>query len=726
MRTRTSTGTPIKLPSRYQQPGTDDKGKPVPKAKAKRRARPKPKARCLPNTKRVRSTSSRSDPKGNSSANPTLNVDMEAFPYGPLSGLGLNSPPETRMYPSEESNGGLSTRPLPADIEDPIDDKFSDDSHARSGGTEIVVLPPIPSSSSRQPPQNTNKIDQNPMICNDTNEGFSGRRCGEMVVMDGSDQDEILKYLSSLTEEELERLLDPEMLPMDASRGRPTRGESGSSTAEAACQDAGEVEAGPESASHHYCIPRNIAHQILHDIARLLSQGRIPTNEVNELLLPPAGQDHAAADEDDGSAESVGEGEPGAVKRGRGDAIAWKREKVFDNEDDADAWLETHSYGLQRSNYTKKYGFKRYYYCRDCGKPGNHREESTTSVMAGGNPVGHQIYLHYETTSSRVVMFSNDGTHVHDEDAKKRGLAEEVKEFIERKVGEGVVDLPTIWDKILRRINKGKIQQENRPKDKRQVKNYLARVKKATNGGSMAITMSDLISMTEEHSQLPGDQEPDKAFVVHRRFVDGSFQAIFSTRRCVEASRKAVMMSTDATYKGNFHGCPVLTLAMVDYHNHIFPIALAICGNEKIDDYRELFLSMDVGAAKMGLPSHSPRFIMADGAPAITRAAGQVFPAAGRAMCWYHMKKNVETFMRGLKMEERDENTIMRDLSYVQLATSQKAFFEMFRLFAAQHEPRHPELLKYIRESWVQNPPYNTWWEGFAPGYYPLIMGWNP
>ncbi|KAF4693074.1 hypothetical protein FOZ60_011858 [Perkinsus olseni] len=350
-----------------------------------------------------------------------------------------------------------------------------------------------------------------------------------MVVMDGSDQDEILKYLSSLTEEELERLLDPEMLPMDASRGgRPTRGESGSSTAEAACQDAGEI---------------------LHDIARLLSQGRIPTNEVNELLLPPAGQDHAAADEDDGSAESVGEGEPGAVKRGRGDAIAWKREKVFDNEDDADAWLETHSYGLQRSNYTKKYGFKRYYYCRDCGKPGNHREESTTSVMAGGNP-----------------------------DAKKRGLAEEVKEFIERKVGEGVVDLPTIWDKILRRINKGKIQQENRPKDKRQV---------------------------------------------HRRFVDGSFQAIFSTRRCVEASRKAVMMSTDATYKGNFHGCPVLTLAMVDYHNHIFPIALAICGNEKIDDYRELFLSMDVGAAKMGLPSHSPRFIMADGAPAITRAAGK-------------------------------------------------------------------------------------------------------
>ncbi|KAF4759075.1 hypothetical protein FOZ63_022567, partial [Perkinsus olseni] len=202
---------------------------------------------------------------------------------------------------------------------------------------------------------------------------------------------------------------------------------------------------------------------------------------------------------------------------------------------------------------------------------------------------------------------------------------------------------------------------------------------------------------------------------VHKRFVDGSFQAIYSTRRCVEASRKAVMMSTDATYKVNFHGFPVLTLAMVDYHNHTFPIALAICGNEKIDDYRELFLSTDVGAAKMGLPSHSPSFIMADGAPAITRAAGQVFPAAGRAMCWYHMKKNVETFMRGLKMEERDENIIMRDLSYVQLATSQKAFFEMFRLFAAQHEPRHPELLKYIRESWVQNPPYNTWWEGFAP-----------
>lgn len=83
--------------------------------------------------------------------------------------------------------------------------------------------------------------------------------------------------------------------------------------------------------------------------------------------------------------------------------------------------------------------------------------------------MGHQIYLHYETTSSRVIMFSNNGSHVHAEEARIRGLAEDVKEYIERKVAEGVVDLPRVWDKIVRRINKGKIKQEDTPKDKRQV-----------------------------------------------------------------------------------------------------------------------------------------------------------------------------------------------------------------------------------------------------------------
>lgn len=89
-------------------------------------------------------------------------------------------------------------------------------------------------------------------------------------------------------------------------------------------------------------------HQILHDIAQLLSQGRVAANGVNELLLPPAGRDLADTDEDGSSAELLEGGVQVGVKRGRGDAIAWKKEKVFDNEHDADAWLETSSYALQR------------------------------------------------------------------------------------------------------------------------------------------------------------------------------------------------------------------------------------------------------------------------------------------------------------------------------------------------------------------------------------------
>lgn len=194
MRTRTSTGTPIKLPSRYQQPDADDKGKSVPKAKAKRTARPKPKAKCLANSKRVRSTSSRCDPKNKSSASHTLNVDMKAFPYGPLSGLGLDSQPERKVFPSEESNYGISTRPLAAHVEDPIVDSFSDNCDAWSEGREIVALLPTSSSSSRGAPQKANEVHQELTVCITTNSGFSACRCSDTVAVNGSDQDEMLRY----------------------------------------------------------------------------------------------------------------------------------------------------------------------------------------------------------------------------------------------------------------------------------------------------------------------------------------------------------------------------------------------------------------------------------------------------------------------------------------------------------------------------------------------------
>ncbi|KAF4659973.1 hypothetical protein FOL47_007369 [Perkinsus chesapeaki] len=176
------------------------------------------------------------------------------------------------------------------------------------------------------------------------------------------------------------------------------------------------------------------------------------------------------------------------------------------------------------------------------------------------------------------------------------------------------------------------------------------------------------------------------------------------------------MLCTDATHKLTFHNYPVLPLGLADYHNHTFPIALGLCGHERAADYKELLRSMDIGALRMGLLAHSPQFVMADGDPAITAAVNEVFPNAGRSMCWFHMKRNVEDYMeKDLKMDDDAIFPIMRDLAYIQLAVTEQAFTKMFELFNELYKDDHPSLLAYIRRQWMENPPYNSWYEGFAP-----------
>ncbi|EER12580.1 conserved hypothetical protein [Perkinsus marinus ATCC 50983] len=175
------------------------------------------------------------------------------------------------------------------------------------------------------------------------------------------------------------------------------------------------------------------------------------------------------------------------------------------------------------------------------------------------------------------------------------------------------------------------------------------------------------------------------------------------------------MLATDATYKLNYHSFPVLTLAMLDYKNHCFPIALALCGNEREDDFAELFRSMNIGARKMGLAMHAPTFIMADGAMAITNAANLIFPGVKRCMCWFHVRKNVESKMDSLKIDARLRWHLLRDLSYVQLAVTYEAFQGMFSLFMEEYRPSAPDVVDYIKESWIDHPWHSCWYEGYAP-----------
>ncbi|KAF4647315.1 hypothetical protein FOL47_004746, partial [Perkinsus chesapeaki] len=142
--------------------------------------------------------------------------------------------------------------------------------------------------------------------------------------------------------------------------------------------------------------------------------------------------------------------------------------------------------------------------------------------------------------------------------------------------------------------------------------------------------------------------------------------------------------------------------------------ALALCGNETADDFAELFRSLNIGATRIGLPPHSPTYIMADGAMAITNAASLIFPGIRRSMCWFHVRKNVESKMESLKTENSIRWRILRDLAYVQMAITYEAFKSMIELFIEEYRNQAPEVISYIEESWVKHPWHSNWYEGYA------------
>ncbi|KAF4717619.1 hypothetical protein FOZ63_014303, partial [Perkinsus olseni] len=93
-------------------------------------------------------------------------------------------------------------------------------------------------------------------------------------------------------------------------------------------------------------------------------------------------------DEDDTDSESSVDG---SRARHRGPGLKWAKIMEFDDGDEAEAWINQGlKFSVQRRNYTKKYGFKHYYYCIQCGKAAVHAKESRNSTSTGGPPIGVQ------------------------------------------------------------------------------------------------------------------------------------------------------------------------------------------------------------------------------------------------------------------------------------------------------------------------------------------------
>lgn len=251
-----------------------------------------------------------------------------------------------------------------------------------------------------------------------------------------------------------------------------------------------------------------------------------------------------------------------------------------------------------------------------------------------------------------------------------------------------------------------------------QVINKMQYLRRKINGGSCKISLEELEKLANDHSELPAVNQPDVPFVVFSRFTDiNDFIIIFTTRRLVWSATKAKMHNTDATYKLNLQGLPVLMLAISDNNNHCFPIAVAISARERSQDYADLLRTPVIGAERMRLNTTRPKYVMGDGAVAISSAIEAVYKdTVLRCMCWYHVQSNVKKKMKELNTNSELQLQILRDLQYIQLSSTSPAFFNHFDLMEKKYasNPEGKAVMDYIRESWIDS-KLNGWYEGFAP-----------
>ena len=207
----------------------------------------------------------------------------------------------------------------------------------------------------------------------------------------------------------------------------------------------------------------------------------------------------------------------------------------------------------------------------------------------------------------------------------------------------------------------------------------------------------------------------DQAYVVHHNINrDGQkVSVMLSTRSLLMAAAASDVVHVDATYKLNWQGYPILIAGVTDAASQFFPCIFAVMTSEKEEDYTSLLQVMTGKVEKATQQVFAPRVVMGNCAEAISKAVQTVFPGAVRRVCWFHVKKAIDTKLRGEKKEWRA--MVLGDMGRVQLSVTPEQFDRAFDLMCehwlSSAWPSAGEFVEYVRSQYHAKNP--GWYEGF-------------
>ena len=180
----------------------------------------------------------------------------------------------------------------------------------------------------------------------------------------------------------------------------------------------------------------------------------------------------------------------------------------------------------------------------------------------------------------------------------------------------------------------------------------------------------------------------------------GRVCVVLSTKALQKVAKQSKVVHTDATYKLTWQGFPAIVAGVSDTDRQVTQVAFAVSSGETKDDYEVVLRAMKEGIQAVSGEAFEPRVVVADAAEAITLAAEAVFPGVIRRVCWFHVRKSVETVLR---KDSAMKKACLADISMLQLAENEEHFKKAAAAMLAKWERQWPEsdFPAHFRRQWV-------------------------
>ncbi|CAF3383995.1 unnamed protein product [Rotaria sp. Silwood2] len=271
------------------------------------------------------------------------------------------------------------------------------------------------------------------------------------------------------------------------------------------------------------------------------------------------------------------------------------------------------------------------------------------------------VYLFYYVESDQVSVYKTEADHEHHE-GNVRGIDENVKKCIEDLFNDGITK-PKQIIRALQTRNFGLPSYV-------QIKNFFVQYKKKK-FGSYIVSLGELEQCDEEDENEEDEED-----------VDGNkFRVFLSSVRLLNIASISSHIHADAAYKLIWQVFPVLITGTTDLKKVFHPFGLAICSNEKTEDFEFIFNSIQIGLEKTKKDLLKPSALVSDTADSIKNGFKNVFKDGyNQIMCWSHMKRNVQNHICYID-DKAVADKIMKDIEMRQLSNSSTVFELVLTLF---------------------------------------------